>query len=264
MNNNTINLFNYIFSASFDDELADKGKWIKFEELCTNLNKNYHDFIITYREYLNTSLSTEVKSLGGAGWTGGFITFNLIGEKEFYKFKCNQIKNLINDFGSNAFKNMGDLFLNMNTKSTREVLEKAKENGLITFQNNIFLYASDDIAYISFDDIKISLIEKPVFDRNNLKTVVYNNYGTQINQNGSTNTATITIANDEEFFKLVSEKMSALEIETKQLGIDKNEIEILKEAVNKKDKKSLLTKLSELATVGSFIAQMVLMTFQGV
>lgn len=264
MNNSNINLFNYIFSANFDDEITDNGRWMKFKELCKNLKKDYHDFVISYGEYLNTSLATEVKSLDGAGWTGGFITFNLIGEKEFYKFKCNQIKNLINDFGSNAFKHMNNLFENMNNKSAREVLENAKDNGLISYNSKIFMYASNDIAYISFDDIKISFVEKHLVNESNLKTVVYNNYGTQINQNGTTNNATITITNDDDFFKLVLEKIDALEIETKQLGIDKNEIELLKEAVNKKDKKSLLTKLSELATVGSFIAQMVLMTFQGI
>lgn len=262
MNNRSIHLFNYIYSSSFNKEMSDEEKWEEFEKLCSKTKDNIFDFVIANNDYLNTKKSEPCEDITGKKYvTGKFVTLNYNGEKEFYNFKCNQLRECIKEYGSNAFSNCEDIFCNMSNESIREVLDKARANGLIDFDNKIFAYASDELYSIAFDYIKVLFPNEINLESKDLKTAVYYIYGNQINQNGNGNIATMNIQDsDEELYKLVSEKLVALEVEMNK--VSKNEIEEIKQALDKKDKKSLLTKLSELATLGSFVAQMILMTFQ--
>lgn len=80
-------------------------------------------------------------------------------------------------------------------------------------------------------------------------------YGTYISQQGNNNVANINNVKDEELFLLLEEKIDALKIEMQNKNCEDKLIE-LENAIKKKDKKSILSILSELASIGSFIAAM--------
>ena len=254
MNIKNIQIFNYIFSVRFNEELDDDDKWTKFENLCSNskidgvnfLDENEHYFNMKGLKYFHNIVS-------GSEYEGRFATLNLNGEKAYYKFKLNELKDCINELGTHSFKNCIYIFNNMKNEAIREILNRAREEGLIDFDsNNAFLYADDELYNIIYENIKILSNEKK--DIEPFNSII--NYGTQIYQNGNYNTATITVKNDDDLFKLITEKLSILEMEMKLLNFQM--IEEFKLALNKKDKKSILTMLSELVTIGSVIAPTIL------
>ena len=82
-------------------------------------------------------------------------------------------------------------------------------------------------------------------------------YGTYISQQGNGNVANVNNISDEKLFELLDSKIEAIKMEMKNNDC-KDKLEKLENAIKMKDKKSVLSILSELASIGSFIAAMII------
>lgn len=251
MNNKNISLFNYVYSNVYEDEKSDDIKWNEFEKLCLEKMKYVpYDFIVE-----NESLVTVNKKgmwqdiCGNKGVDGKFVILNFLGQKEYINYKVNELKAIISNYGSQTFKNLENIFDYMCNEAIREILIECRNKGLIEFNNNIFMYASDRLYSIFYDNIKI--VTNNGEDNMNGKNVVINN-GKMVYQLGNGNVANIGI-DDNKLFELLESKLETIKTEMKNKNCEDKLLD-LENAIKKKDKKSVLTTLSELASIGSFIA----------
>lgn len=253
MNNKNISLFNYVYSSTFKTEKDDDLKWSEFDKICLEkMNYVSYDFIIENENLVTMNKNNMKIYITGEKHTGGkFVILNFLGQKEFLNYKVNEIKAIISNYGNEAFNNLGNVFENMCNEAIREILNECRNNGLIEFDNDkTFMYASDRLYNIFYDNIRVIINKQD----NNLSGNVYiNNSGQLVNQLGNGNVANISKVNDEQLFALLNEKIEALKIELQNKNCE-DKIRELKNAINNKDKKSALTILSELSSIGSFIA----------
>lgn len=253
MNNKNISLFNYVYSNTFETEKNDDLKWSEFKDICLDkMNYFPYDFIIENDNLITYNKKGMWQDLdGNKETTGKFVILNFLGQKEFLNYKVSEIKVIISNYGNKAFNNLGNVFENMCNEAIREVLNECRNIGLIEFDNNkTFMYASDRLYNIFYDNIKV-IINKQ--DNNLYGNVYINNSGQLVNQLGNGNVANISKVNDEQLFVLLNEKLEALKMELQNKNCE-DKIRELENAINNKDKKSALTILSELSSIGSFIA----------
>lgn len=256
MNSLNIELFNYIYSSSFDKEKSDNMKWKEFEVLCAEKLKSCaYDFIVNNDTLLTmnkNNMWVEINS-GQKKVAGAFTVLNYFGVKEFINYKINEVNNLIKKYGLNAFENLGNIFENMCCESVKSILLECRSRNLIDFEDYIFIDV--DIVgtiKIRFEEIKVNISKKE--NAYDFKGIILNNYASMINQIGDNNSANIN-KDDAELFLLLEEKIEALKIEMQNKNCEEK-IRKLENAIKNKDKKSILSILSDLASIGSFIAAM--------
>lgn len=142
----------------------------------------------------------------------------------------------------------------MCNEAIREILNECRNIGLIEFDDNkTFIYASDRLYNIFYNNIRV-IINK---QNSSYGNIYINNSGQLVNQLGNDNVANISKVNDEQLFLLLNEKLEALKMELQNKNCEEK-FKKLEEAMNKKDKKKVLSILSELASIGSFIASMIM------
>ena len=250
MNNKNIALFNYVYSNMYEEEKNDDLKWEEFKIICLDKMKYLpYDFIKKNRMLLTMNEKNMWQDLAGNKETvGEFVVLNFYGQKEFINYKVNEIKSVISNYGNQAFKNLENIFDYMCNEAIKEILIECRNRGLIQFNNNIFMYASDRLYNIFYDNIKIISMEENKVDS---KNVVINN-GKMVYQLGNGNVVNIGV-DDDKLFELLESKLEAIKMEMKNSNCEDKLLE-LENAIKKKDKKSALTMLSELASIGSFIA----------
>ncbi len=250
MNNKNIALFNYVYSSMYEEDKSDDLKWKEFKIICLEKMKYLpYDFIKKNRMLLTMNEKNMWQDLdGNKGTVGEFVILNFYGQKEFINYKVNEIKSIISNYGSQAFKNLENTFDYMCNEAIKEILIECRNKGIIQFNNNIFMYASDRLYNIFYDNIKIISVEENKMDN---KNVVVNN-GKMVYQLGNGNNVNIGI-DDDKLFELLESKLEAIKTEMKNSNCEDKLLE-LENAIKKKDKKSALTMLAELASIGSFIA----------
>jgi hypothetical protein len=251
MNNKNIELFNYVYGNMFENEKNDEKKWEEFEKLCSDkMHYLPYDFIITNEALVTMNKKNMWQDItGNKGVAGAFVILNFIGTKEYIKYKVNEIKSLIKNYGINAFRNLGNIFEYMCNEAIKQILIECQNEDMIDYEDYIFIYADDGIVDIRYDEIKV-IINK---QKNEFGIDFINNYGQMINQFGNNNVANISNIGDQKLFDLLDEKLNAIKEEMKNKNCDEKLIE-LEEAMNKKDKNSTLEIISHLASIGSFIA----------
>lgn len=257
MNKKNIGLFNYVYSSTFETEKDDNLKWSEFNKICLEkMNYVPYDFISDNKNLVNIDKSIIKEYITGEKYTGGkFVILNFWGQKEFLNYKVNEIKAVISNYGNDAFNNLENIFENMCNEAIREILNECRKIGLIEFDDNkTFMYASDRLYNIFYDNIRV-IINKQ--DNNLYGNIYITNSGQLVNQLGNNNVANISKVNDEQLFLLLNEKLEALKMELQNKNCEEK-LKKLEEAMNKKDKKKVLSILSELASIGSFIASMIM------
>lgn len=255
MNSKNISLFNYVYSGIFDNLKENELKWEEFNSLCKKyMDYTPYDFIVKNKELvIMNEKNMWVDLLGNKETVGDFVSLNYLGQKEFVEYKIKEIISLIEKFGMNAFKNLNNIFESMCCESIKSILLECRNRNLIDFEDYIFIEA--DIVgtiKIRFEEIKVNISKKE--NDFGFNGITLNNYGSLINQMGNNNNANISI-NDEQLFLVLEEKIEALKIEMQNKNCEEK-IKELENAIKKKDKKSILSILSELASIGSFIAAM--------
>lgn len=255
MNNQNINIFNYVYSSKFEKDKSDNEKWKEFASVCSKIgNYEPYDFIDDYFDLLNFNRKNMSVYITGQKHVGGkFVSLNLYGEREYLNYKLDEIKSTINDFGSTAFDNLGNVFENLCNEAIREILVNLKNEHIIQFDNDkTFLYADNRLTEIFYDNISIVINESIL---NNNQNIIIN-HGQYINQQGNNNTANI-IKSDEELFELINEKLEAIRAELKNNNCNDKLIE-LEKALKEKNKNKVLSVLSDLSSIGSFVATMLI------
>lgn len=254
MNNKSIELFNYVYSNMYEEEKSDDLKWEEFEKICLEKMKYLpYDFIIENDSLLTMNKKCMWQDLAGnKGTVGKFVILNYLGQKEYINYKIKELKAIISNYGKEAFKNLDNIFNNMCNEAIREILIESRNAGLIYFNDNIFKYYDDRLGIILFDNINIVINSNYNNSNSNGDTIVY---GTYISQQGNNNVASINNVKDEELFLLLEEKIEALRLEMNNKNCEDKLVE-LENAIKKKDKKNVLNILSDLASIGSFIAAM--------
>lgn len=257
MNNKNIGLFNYVYSAVFENEKEDDSKWTEFKQLCLKkMNYSPYDFIKSNEELLTMNKKNMWQDLYGTKETVGvFVILNLSGNKEFINYKVNEIKSIIKTYGVSSFNNIGNVFENMCNESIRELLFEFKNNDLINFEDYIFVYADDRIFHILFENITVITNKNINGKTGNIWNI--NNSGQLIAQLGNNNSA-INKIEDTKLFDILSNKIEAIKVELKNKNCD-DKIEELEKAIYKKDKQSVTEILSHLSSFGSFIASTISM-----
>lgn len=252
MNNKNISLFNYVYSSVFEEDKNDDLKWAEFEKLCMEKMKYVpYDFVVENESLVTVNKKGMWQDLsGGKGIVGKFVILNFLGQKEYINYKVNELKAIIINYGNEAFKNLENVFDNMCNEAIREILNECRNIGLINFDNSIFRYYDNRLGIIIYDNIKVMISES-----NNVSQGSPIVYGTYINQQGNNNVANVGNLSDEKLFELLESKLEAIKIEMKNNDC-KDKLEELENAIVKKDKKSVLSVLAELASIGSFIAAM--------
>lgn len=255
MNSKSIILFNYIYSSIYDRDKSDAVKWEEFEKLCLNkMNYVAYDFIIENAELVNVNENGMWHDIcGNRGIDGKFVILTLLGQIKYIDYKINEIKAIINNYGREAFKNLDNVFDCMCNEAIKDVLLECRNRGLIEFNDNIFIYASNRLYNIFFDGIKIVINNK----NNNMygNNIIINN-GNFVSQLGNENVVNIGL-DDEKLFELLDGKFELIKMEMKNSNCEDKLLE-LETAIKKKDKKSALSILSELASIGSFIVPTIL------
>lgn len=257
MNKKNISLFNYVYSSTFETEKDDDLKWSEFEKICLEKMKYLpYDFIIENDNLLTMNKKCMWQDLAGnKGTVGKFVILNYFGQKEYVNYKIKELKTIIRNYGNDAFNNLENIFENMCNEAIREILNECRNIGLIEFDDNkTFIYASDRLYNIFYDNIRV-IINKQ--DNNLYGNIYITNSGQLVNQLGNNNVANISKVNDEQLFLLLNEKSEALKVELQNKNCEEK-LKELEEAMNKKDKKNVLTILSELSSIGSFIATMIM------
>lgn len=251
MNNKNISLFNYVYSSMYEEDKDDDLKWEEFKIICLEKMKYLpYDFIEKNKMLLTMNEKNMWQDLAGNKETvGEFVILNFYGQKEYIDYKVKEIKAIIKNYGNQAFKNLENIFDYMCNEAIREILNECRNKGLIEFSNNIFMYASDRLYNIFYDNIKIIISDGE--SNMNSKNVVINN-GKMVYQMGNGNIANMGI-DDDKLFELLENKLEAIKMEMKNSNCE-DKLQDLETAIKKKDKKSVLTILSELASIGSFIA----------
>lgn len=253
MNNKNIALFNYVYSSMYEADKDDDLKWEEFKMICKEKMKYLpYDFIENNKMLLTMNENNMWQDIVGNKETvGEFVILNFRGQIEYIDYKVNEIKVLIQNYGNQTFKNLENIFDYMCNEAIREILNECRNKGLIEFNNNIFIYASDRLYNIFYDNIKVvSEGEKKM----NSKNVVINN-GEMVYQCGNGNTVNLGI-DDDKLFELLENKLEAIKIEMKDNKCE-DKLKNLECSIKKKDKKSVLTILAELASAGSFIATLI-------
>ncbi|MCI9434786.1 MAG: hypothetical protein HFI86_05920 [Bacilli bacterium] len=253
MNSKNITLFNYVYSSTYDSNKSDELKWEEFGKLCmSKMNYAAYDFIKRNKMLLTMDEKNMWQDLAGNKETvGKFVILNFYGQKEYIDYKVKEIKAIISNYGNQAFKNLENIFDYMCNEAIREILNECRNKGLIEFSNNIFMYASNRLYNIFYDDIKI--IINDVESNINSKNIVINN-GEMVYQLGNGNIVSMGI-DDDKLFELLESKLETIKIEMKNNNCE-DKLEELERGMKKKDRKSVLSILSELASIGSFIATM--------
>lgn len=253
VNSKNITLFNYVYSSTYDSNKSDELKWEEFGKLCmSKMNYAAYDFIKRNKMLLTMDEKNMWQDLAGNKETvGEFVILNFYGQKEYIDYKVKEIKAIISNYGNQAFKNLENIFDYMCNEAIREILNECRNKGLIEFSNNIFMYASNRLYNIFYDDIKI--IINDVESNINSKNIVINN-GEMVYQLGNGNIVSMGI-DDDKLFELLESKLEAIKIEMKNNNCE-DKLEELERVMKKKDRKSVLSILSELASIGSFIATM--------
>lgn len=255
LNNKNITLFNYVYSSTYERDKSDDLKWEEFGKLCiSKMNCAPYDFVLENDSLLNINKSAMWQDIcGNKGIDGKFVILNFIGEKEYLNYKVRELESIISNYGTVAFKNLETVFDSMCNESIREILIECRNRNLIEFNNNIFIYASNRLYNILYDNIKVIVAKNENnLDRNN---IIINN-GEMIYQLGNGNVTNIGIS-DDKLFELLENKLETLRMEIRDYNCD-DKLLNLEKAVKKRDKKSILSILSELASIGSFIASTVL------
>lgn len=253
MNNKNISLFNYVYSSVYEEDKSDDLKWQEFEKLCLEKMKYVpYDFVVENESLVTLNKKGMWQDLsGGKGIVGKFVILNFLGQKEYINYKVNELKAIISNYGNEAFKNLEDVFDNMCNEAIREILNECRNIGLISFDNSIFRYYDNRLGTIIYVNIKV------VMGQSNMSQGSPIVYGTYISQQGNGNVANVNNISDEKLFELLDSKIEAIKMEMKNNDC-KDKLEKLENAIKMKDKKSVLSILSELASIGSFIAAMII------
>lgn len=253
INNNTIILFDYIYNNMYESKKNDSIKWKEFEKLCDDtLEYTPYDFISYNFDLLTMNKNHMFKDItGNKHTTGEFVKLNLSGTKEYINYKIEELIVLIKVHGVNTFKNVDDMFRHLNNTAVRHLLEVARNKNIINFNNDIFIYASNDIHSIDYDNIKVMLEETMKTNNDIILNMINNNQ--VITQVGDNNRANIEIITDYQLFATISDKLEAIKIEMKNIDCH-DKIADLERAVNNKDRKNALEIISHLAGIGSFVA----------
>lgn len=230
-----IKLLDVIFNEMFEDNSYGE-KWKKFDSVATEIeNFKLRDFVDNCSDYLKSHRGFDVNISGIARIINDFPVFSTSGIYNYLLIKEKQVKNVLNEDGILSSDNTREIFEKLNHSAVKQIINDCIEKKIIESHGK------------AFEDNKI-IFERivPFIENKNS----YNNY---IFNSGTMNNISQGInINDDKLYSLVNSKIDLIK---KELGKEYNKkIDELVTAVNNKNKKSVLTTLSELATIGSVIA----------
>lgn len=249
-----ISLYDAIFNADYTEKDY-KEKWEDFNNATSNINNfDLYDFYEKSEPFINDK--GFVQDITGVNKISNqFPSLTLTGEKSYLKYKSEQISRVIEEHKKITAENTKNIFPNFELEAIKKVLDYCKDINIISYKGQVCVYADNSIYTIIYDNITIPLVEE---DKNGINYNSIINYGTM---NGVNQAFNLNISNDDELFSLINDKLEVMKLELNNQHNDK--IEELEKAVKKKDKKSILTIISELASVGSLVATVIQMYMGG-
>ena len=230
-----IKLLDVIFNEKFENNNYSK-KWKNFDDVSSEIeNFDLEDFIDNCSNYFESNRGIDRNISGAIKIINDFPIFTTTGIHDYFYIKEQQIKNVLYENGRLSNENTSEIFNRLNFSAVKQIINNCIDKKIIECNGRIY-----ENNKIMFDKII------QVRDTN----IVCNNY---ICNNGTMNNVSQTVNyNDDQLYTLINSKIDLLRNE---LGKEHNEkIEELINAINNKNRKSVLTTLSELATIGSAIA----------
>jgi hypothetical protein len=241
-----INVYDVLYNAEYTGKKYDE-KWEYFDIICKSIpNFDLFDFYKKSEQFRNEG-GLVLDITGITRISNEFPTLSSNGEEAYLKYKSEQLESVIFIDKKVTWENTKSIFPNFELEAIKKIFDYCKENGIIEYTTrDVFVYASDGIYAIIYENIKIPLGKKKNSEINS--NIIINN-GTIQNVNQAFNQ---NIKNDDDLFTLINNKLESIKFELANQYNDK--INELENAIKKKDKKSVLTIISELSSVGSLIA----------
>jgi len=250
-----IKLYDVIFNNEYTEKEFNE-KWTIFKRISQSIDKfNLANFYDKAKLLLNNQGFDS--GISGVNYISNqFPSFTQTGEITYLKYKSEQIERIIEEHKKITFENTKVIFPDFELEAIKKVLDYCKDKKIITYNGRVFVYASDEIYTIIYENIIIPLVAETT---SNVNYNQITNYGVMSGVNQAFN---LNITNDSDLFNLITDKLEAIKLELNNQHNDK--ILELENSVKKKDKKSTLTILSELASLGSFIAPYIILLAQAI
>ncbi|MBR4230818.1 MAG: hypothetical protein IKR74_01505 [Bacilli bacterium] len=229
-----IKLLDVIFNEEFEDNDYSK-KWRNFDITSSEIEGfQLRDFADNCSKYLQSHRGIDVNIAGAARITNDFPIFSTSGIYNYLIIKENQIKNILYEDGVLTENNTKHIFEKLNQSAIKHIISDCVDKKIIEFNGKVY-------------DNKI-LFEKIIpYTRNS------NGYNNYIFNTGTINNVSQNIGvSDQQLYKMILSKIDLMRNEFKNSQNQK--IDELISAINKKDRKSVLTVLSELCSIGSVVA----------
>ena len=230
-----IRLLDVIFNEEFEDNDYSE-KWKNFNTTSSEIEDfQLRDFVDSCSSYLQSHRGFDVGIAGVVRISNDFPIFSTSGRYNYLIIKENQIKNILYENGVLTENNTKYIFGKLNQSAIKHIISDCVDKRIIEFNGKIY------------DDNKI-LFEKIIpYNRNS------NQYTNYIFNTGTMNNVSQNIGiSDQQLYKMILSKIDLMRIEFENSQNQK--IDELISAINKKDKKSVLTILSELCSIGSVVA----------
>lgn len=229
-----IKLLDLIYNVEFEDIDYDE-KWKKFDEVSLKIDGyTLDDFVTETIRYLEKGKGFDTGIVGIARISNDFPIFSENGLKYYYSIKSEQLKNAFHEHDFLNNENINNIFGDLNVQAIKHILNYCLDEKIISSNGNIY-----ENGIVVFDRIV------PFKENNN----TYNNF--IYNSGNMTNVSQTINNNDTELYDII---LSKIDLIRNELGDNYNsKIDDLVNAINKKNKKSVLTILSELVTIGSVV-----------
>lgn len=228
-----------LLDVIFNEELEDNDyseKWKNFDRVSSTIEGfQLRDFVDNCSNYLERRRGLDVNISGIARIMNDFPVFSTSGMYNYLLIKEKQIKNVLYEDGELSEENTKEIFENLNQSAIKQIIVDCIDKRIVECNGKIY------------ENNKIMLERIVPFAKSNS---TYNNY---IFNTGTMNNVSQNInISDMQLYSMI---LSKIDLMKKELDNKQNEkIDELILAVNKKDKKSVLTILSELCSIGSAVA----------
>jgi hypothetical protein len=244
INEFNIEILNYIYSINEDMHKGIKEDKQEYRNKLDSLIKDKFSLSDFWDEYLymfNDKCVVSAPTLNGMIFTyRNFPRMKSETKLNFLNYKMEQIEQSIRNNGELENKDLEKIFINIENYGRKTILDYCKEKGIIEYNGTVFINSEDNPASeIIYENIKPIICKekdnKVGFIQNNMY-VGEDNYGA-MNQSNNIN-------NEDELYKLVLEKLDAMQLGT---NISQEKIDELKIACEAKKKKNVIGYLKEIS-----------------
>ena len=230
-----IKLLDIIFNEQFEDNDYSK-KWENFDSVSSTIEGfQLRDFADNCSNYLEKHRGIDVNISGAARIMNDFPVFSNTGMHSYLQIKEKQIENVLYEHETLTDENTKEIFENLNQSAIKQIIGDCIDKKIVGCNGKIY------------ENNKIIFKRIVPFANDNS---TYNNY--IINTGTMSNISQNININDMQLYSMI---LSKVDLMREELGNKQNEkIDELILDITQKDKKSVLTILSELCSIGSVIA----------